>query len=192
MSQTVNIDGVGPVEFPDGMSQADMAHAIETELMPGLKSGGLKLGGASPAAQSPAAPTGPQSPLGGAIPTAAEMVAHGATGLASIGQEAGQVATNATDALRAVNSAVPFSDRLIAGYKTLAGGGDYSTNLAQEDAARVQLAKNRPMLNATGNALGTIGLGAALPLGVADAGASLLSRIVSGAATGAGLGSVQP
>jgi hypothetical protein len=123
MSQTVNIDGVGPVEFPDGMSRGDMAHAIETELMPGLKSGGLKLGGASPAAQSPAAPTGPQSPLGGAIPTAAEMVAHGATGLASIGQEAGQVATNATDALRAVNSAVPFSDRLIAGYKTLAGGG---------------------------------------------------------------------
>src|ERR1044071_4210704 len=30
----VDVEGVGPVDFPDDMTQEDMAHVIETELLP--------------------------------------------------------------------------------------------------------------------------------------------------------------
>src|SRR5664279_4729003 len=32
MTQTVNVTGYGPIDFPDGMSDADISRAIETEL----------------------------------------------------------------------------------------------------------------------------------------------------------------
>lgn len=37
MPRTIDIQGVGPVDFPDGMSDGDIAHAIETELVPQLE-----------------------------------------------------------------------------------------------------------------------------------------------------------
>lgn len=102
MAQRVNIQGVGPVDFPDGMSQAAMAHAIETELMPTLQSRSTpdaSLPSAAPrVAQPPSAPEpdanatempvsyqGNQAP-GGAWAGFAQGVhdvAHGAAGLAA-------------------------------------------------------------------------------------------------------------
>jgi hypothetical protein len=47
MVQKITIQGVGDVEFPDNMTQDQIAHAIETELLPSLSKGTTTEGGAS-------------------------------------------------------------------------------------------------------------------------------------------------
>jgi hypothetical protein len=47
MVQKITIQGVGDVEFPDNMTQDQIAHAIETELLPSLNKGTTTEGGAS-------------------------------------------------------------------------------------------------------------------------------------------------
>jgi hypothetical protein len=191
MSQQVDIEGVGPVEFPDGMSQADMTHAIETELMPSLKSGGLKLGGASPAAQAPQQ-AAPQSLSYGdkfdqlkAIPGQLDsMVRSLANGMTFGG----------ADRLEAVTEAA-----------TGVGGqqGDYADALAAQRAKTAQFQQDHPIgnavLNTAGNVLGMAALpelaGGARAAGVAlpelAVPASTAGRVLYGAGTGAAAGGIQ-
>jgi hypothetical protein len=162
------------------MSQADMAHAIETELLPGLKSGGLKLGGASQSPQSPASPADRALSYGDRWEQAKAIP--------------GQLMQAADSGLRAINMGIPFSDRMIAGAASLpiiGNGQSYSDNLARERNARAELSQEHPVLAAGGNAVGTAATGAALPLGAAAEGAGLLGKVGYGMMTGGAAGGVQ-
>jgi hypothetical protein len=152
--------------FPDGMPD-DQITAVMRQHFP------------APAAQSP---------LGGAMPTAADVVKTQGDPRPSIGQEVGAVASNTADTLRAAAGAIPFSDRIEAGAKALVGGGGYSQNLADEQAARADLAARRPMLNTVGHVVGALPL-AAIP-GAAPA-EGLGGALMAGAKVGAGYGAAQ-
>lgn len=47
MAQTVNVQGVGPVQFPDNFTDAQITHAIETDILPNLNKSQTTEGGAA-------------------------------------------------------------------------------------------------------------------------------------------------
>jgi hypothetical protein len=96
----------------------------------------------------------------------------------------------ADSGLRAINTGIPFSDRIEAGVKSLVGGGDYSTNLASEQAARAELSQQHPILAAGGQGIGGLLTTLALP-GATPAVAGLVPALSAGARTGAAYGAAQ-
>lgn len=97
-----------------------------------------------------------------------------------------------TSTLRAINEGIPFSDRIVAGAKSLPFVGNsqsYADNLAQEQAAREQLNQAHPLSTAFGRGIGGA-LTAALPGGVAMR-AGLAPALTTGARTGAAYGAAQ-
>lgn len=95
--------------------------------------------------------------------------------------------------LRAINEGIPFSDRIVAGAKSLPIVGNdqsYAANLAQEQAAREQLNRENPFSTAFARGVGGLLTAAALP-GASVAEAGLAPAMVAGARTGAAYGAAQ-
>lgn len=110
MPQRINVQGVGVVEFPDGMTDAEITHAIETDILPnhapdvaakakqhlaGIAAGtDIPPGAMQPAnpqeplhawtnaAQTPTDKAGNPLPMGGAEPTSVQALGSGIRGMA--------------------------------------------------------------------------------------------------------------
>jgi hypothetical protein len=106
----------------------------------------------------------------------------------------GQLAEAGDAAARAISSGVPFSNRIVATEKSLpivGNGQSYSENLAQEDAARAQLAQTHPMANALGQGVGGLVSTLAVPGAIPAEGSGLLGSLWAATKAGMGYGAAQ-
>jgi hypothetical protein len=150
------------------------------------------------------APSGPPSPLGGRMPTAADLAAQGYGRQPGIGAEVGAIPASIQSAAQVADPVIRsaasgatrgYADRLAAGLgsRTGVGGtqGDYAGNLENERSKTGQFQEQHPYLDLAGNTAGTLATLGATGLGSLGAGGGLGARIGGGAATGAGIGAIQ-
>lgn len=97
---------------------------------------------------------------------------------------------------RGARMAIPFADRAIAGVEAIPhalgmGGDDYSTNLANSQAADQALQASHSIAGNLGQGTGAIVAGAPAALIAPGAGAGLLARAGAGAVQGGAIGGLQ-
>jgi hypothetical protein len=193
MSQRVEVPGLGIVEFPDGMSDAEMAQAIKNTLAQNQ---------ATRAPGQPGQPTPAPGPGMGATAAAVGDAVRGAgapSGQTLIDKVIQPVASVAPGMLLKAQQGLTmgFGDEMGAGLKATAdwlGGGDWSQSYDQElglkRRALDQFAAENPALSMISEGVGGLA-GAAMMPGVAAAqGTTLLGNVARGTATGAGMGAL--